>query len=265
VPAIKYDGSDEYNQKVDSIVQQIAKNDVGAVIVRQITARGQELSFVPRDQRRVAANGVCNAETGAQNWPDSAPAGVSAKGPGYWYRGEPDNPRTPLPDDERYSLMPFGATGTGNGSDVTIHFDPDAYFRSKCDQEGPGSASDEVLLHEMVHALREMQGQRNPIPTENAGYDNDEEFLAVVVTNVYMSSKGASLLRADHASYRPLKPPLTTSQGFLADPDNLKLMKIYNLIWESTFADLALLGSQQFNPFREFSKSLAYTVPRPFF
>jgi hypothetical protein len=262
VPGINFDGSDEYDTAVRSICQQIEKNIVGGVIVRGITARDSELSFKHRSQSKIDAFGPCDAETNATDAAGSAPSGASAKGRAYWYRGDDDNPLTI--EDERYSLVPSGK-GTGRGSDAIIHFDPNSYLQSGCETNGPGSAPDELLLHEMVHALRIMQGNRNCIPTEDEFYDNDEKFLAIAVVNVYMSSKGASSLRANYHGHERLRPPLTTSQGFLADQNNLNLMKIYSLIWPPTFADLALLRSPPFNPFRELVQSLAYTVPKSFF
>jgi hypothetical protein len=173
-----------------------------------------------------------------------------------------DNPITR--DDERYNPVKSGK-GTGAGSDAIVSYDTDTYLKKNCDKDGPGTNLDEVLLHEMVHALRIMQGKRNCVPTDDQFYDNDEDFLAITVVNVYMSSKGASLLRANHHGHDPLRPPRNTSKGFLAVPENLALMNIYNLSWQPTFADLSLLRSPPFNPFRELAQSLAYTAPKSFF
>src|SRR5262249_15888945 len=120
--------------------------------------------------------------------------------------------------------------------------------------------ADEVLFHEMIHALRSIQGVRNDVPTEDTvrDYDTEEEFLAIVATNVYISAKGGLKLRADHHGHLPLKPPLDTSAGFLTDPNNLKLLKLYRLTWAPTFLALANVLTAKFNPFRELNKSLAY-------
>jgi hypothetical protein len=50
----------------------------------------------------------------------------------------------------------------------------------------------------------------NQMPV-NKGYDNIEEYLAVVLTNIYMSDKGQDVFRANHVSG-------TTMRG--ADADN---------------------------------------------
>ena len=67
--------------------------------------------------------------------------------------------------------------------------------------------------HETVHDLRYMQGKLNSSPTDNHRYDTEEEFLAIGVTSVCISAGGASQLRADHWRFKPLKPPLNTSNG----------------------------------------------------
>ena len=51
----------------------------------------------------------------------------------------------------------------------------------------------------MIHALRNMQGKTNHIPTDDSGYDNDEEFLAIVATNVYISAGGGVLIAVNLA------------------------------------------------------------------
>jgi hypothetical protein len=83
---------------------------------------------------------------------------------------------------------------------------------------------DESLVHELVHAFRDAQGKHNPVPTKNRRYDTVEEFLAVVITNVYISSKGDHWLRADHWHYHRLAPSLSSSGGFLSDENNLRVM-----------------------------------------
>jgi hypothetical protein len=198
---------------------------------------------------------------------DAAPKGVRGApydekeipDPKHWYRGLDDQIDLvgQKPRDERHLKVTEGLVGTGRGSDSTVYFDPDAYENRGCHKVGPGDASDETLFHELVHALRYMQGQRNPVPTNDKDQKNEEEFLAVVTTNVYISSKAKGRtvpLRANHLPGAPsLSPQRETSVGFLADPENLFLMKRYYSSWYPTFRDLSAL-SALFNPFREFSK-----------
>ena len=226
-----------------------------------------DLTIVPYDVGKAAVYGTCNASAHADNPRDAAPEGISGNlaGESAWYAGKEDNPMTP--DDTRYTRMPNGVKGTGDGSDVHLYFTPDTRGRRGCGGGFYGSLPDEVLLHEMVHALRHMQGKTNQIPTEGnlRGYDNEEEFLAIVVANVYMSANGKSQLRADHSGFKALDSSLSTSAGFLADPGNFKLMNIYKLVWQPTFWPLHTAASATFNPFRELTLRLNYlTNYQPF-
>src|SRR5262249_25187060 len=145
-----------------------------------------------------------------------------------WFAGKPDNPVTRNIDERENSVR---GVGTGKGSDATIKYTPSIYGQSWCHPEGEyGSKADEVLFHEMIHALRVMQGKYNAIPTGDPlhGYHDEEEYLAITATNVYMSAKGVDndKLRGGHDGHYALERPLNTSVGFLSDPRNLRLMKI---------------------------------------
>ena len=243
-------GTPDYEKSVTELLAAIRKNPVGDIIVRGIEAINKDLTIVPYNAGKAAVLGDCNASTRPADARAAAHEGISGDLPGEsgWYRGDPNNP---------YARMPYDGTNrtraTGTGSDVQIFFSPETSGKSGCGGGRYGSLPDEVLLHEMVHALRAMQGKRNPVPTEGGlkGYDNEEEFLAVVVTNVYMSANNKTQLRADHAGYTPLKAPLDTSAGFLADAGNWKLMSIYKLIWQPTFGLVGSVVTARFNPFRE--------------
>ena len=69
----------------------------------------------------------------------------------------------------------------GKGSDVYI-------FYSESAETGAESA-DEGLLHELVHACRDVNGVRARFPM-TGGYPNTEEFIAVVIVDIYRSRKG---------------------------------------------------------------------------
>ena len=74
----------------------------------------------------------------------------------------------------------IAAKGEGGGSSVDIYFTPRRH-------RGRESA-DEVLLHELVHATRKVRGVLYRMPM-SGGYGNQEEFLAVLVANMYRSEK----------------------------------------------------------------------------
>jgi hypothetical protein len=255
----------EYHQKMNAVYATISGNPVGKVIIDDIKATSRDLTFKPRKQMDIAKYGVCDAGTDALDQAAAAPKGVGGKGPAIWYKGYPDDVTTP-DTDERFerSNNKTDDMGTGEGSSVEIGFDPDSYTEA-CIKRGPASQPDEVLLHEMVHALRMMQGQYNKVPTKNAFYDDEEEFLAIVIANVYVSQKdAAALLRGNHHDHERLWPPLNTSAGFIADKDNYNVLQIYRLTWLPTFTNLAMLVTPKFNPFREVRNKLGDVVGSTF-
>jgi hypothetical protein len=68
---------------------------------------------------------------------------------------------------------------------------------------GTGSEPDEVLLHELVHALRFIAGvsdKKRRVPFQKQ-YDNKEEFFAILITNLYRSECGRRNRRAGHDAY----------------------------------------------------------------
>jgi hypothetical protein len=68
----------------------------------------------------------------------------------------------------------------------------------------------------MIHSLRQMEGNQTGVPTKDKlrDYGDDEEFLAIVAVNVYISAtKRDDQLRADHHGFKALAAPLNTSQG----------------------------------------------------
>jgi hypothetical protein len=75
----------------------------------------------------------------------------------------------------------------------------------------------ETLFHELVHALRQVTrtgGKKAPLNGGLRDHDNFEEFIAVLVTNIYASANGKTGLRGGHRGYRPLPGALEDSFGF---------------------------------------------------
>lgn len=256
--AIYFKGSDAYRQQTYSVFASVESNPVGHIIITSIRNTGKDLTFEPY------ADNDCQATTTALDYKGSAPKGVGG-GPASnapWYRGHDDNPMTR--EDERYDSLK--ERGTGEGSDVRMNYSPSTWGEGPkaCFSGDYASKADEILLHEMVHALRHMQGKSNAIPTEDNslwGYGNEEEWLAIVTTNVYISAKGGTRFRANHAGHTALSSSLSTSDGFLSDPMNRKLMNIYRLTWTMQFLALTNVVTAKFNPFRELSiKNRDYPV-----
>jgi hypothetical protein len=167
---------------------------------------------------------------------------------------------------------PTGGSGSGRGSDVAINFSPEIWgvfsespthrpgrCATNCQQPtGPGSQADEVLCHELVHTGRIMRGLHYRLNV-NRGYDNEEEFLAVVITNVYLAEKGQMHLRGSHKGHTYLDHP----EKFLDNAQHVNLsprmlLERLRLTQSSLFQLLADIGPPQawFNPVRDYSDEL---------
>src|SRR4051812_49270354 len=148
-----------------------------------------------------------------------------------------------------------GAAGKGGGSSATVFFTAQDYEPST--QGASLEAADEALLHELVHALRDVRGLADssrvtaPLAALRRGDDSEvvfdkhgnldpsdpknkeglysqvygelEEFVAIVITNIYRSENRRQDLRRDHTPTRRknpvrkivLMPPLSNARNFM--------------------------------------------------
>jgi len=92
---------------------------------------------------------------------------------------------------------------------------------------GSGISPDEALLHELVHCLRRMRTWSCPSnyldnSSVSDGFDNVEEFYAILITNIYSSESGRTL-RRDHSydrvtnSTAPLLPMIEVAGMTIPD------------------------------------------------
>jgi hypothetical protein len=98
-----------------------------------------------------------------------------------------------------------------------------------------GFQPDEVFFHELIHAHRgSLRLSLNPPDNGNLGgglkwYGHEEEFLAIVLTNIYISDASnhhGSGLRADWYGGRPLEAALSTSLSFFeSSPQVLAILE----------------------------------------
>jgi hypothetical protein len=134
--------------------------------------------------------------------------------------------------DIRVVITPFNDTQCNADSnpfpqwatnrEINIRFSPSSWKAGgSCSSGGPGSLPDEVLLHELVHAYRQMNGWVSQISLSLPGfmYENDHEFYSILLTNIHMSAMSRRVLRRDHRSMRSgnamLYPELSSSEPFL--------------------------------------------------
>ena len=194
------------------------------------------------------------------------------------FLGRNDDPSTP--EDERYQTVPL-VRGTGRGVNSEMHYTgkkfEDHYDVPPCPRDGTVSTGvcrlglgiaaygpDYCLVHEMVHALRFMRGLFNSLPTWDKGYDNEEEYFAILVGNIYISEKRRKQLVANHHGYGALPAELSTSEGFLgkgASPpsrdqlENRRLVHKFVLQNYGLCARLSVKVTCAFNPIREFMRN----------
>jgi hypothetical protein len=203
----------------------------------------KSLAIVPFSIADREKHGIVNSFPAPESWLAATRKGQPI------FRGGEDNKSTP--QDERFITS---GTGKGGGTSVSLHFDPFVPYWG----EGPiGSDPDEVLFHEMVHALRMLQGELEAVPTgtEDSPYNNLEEFLAVLMANIYISEKDPKAqLRGSHDDFtKPLPDQEATSSGFL-------LNNLENLFWiqhlyphETRYYHAVTQNAKpQFNPIREY-------------
>jgi len=140
--------------------------------------------------------------------------------------------------------------GTGTGADPVIRFTPDLCRRLR-DNPGP----DEVLFHEMVHASRAMKGVMDPTFV-NHDYGNQEEYLAITLSNIYRSEKGQQVLRGTHKGAVPMTAEtrdhfLDNSQGVNLPP--MQLLDNFNQSQPEFYKAVADVPPDRakFNPVRD--------------
>ncbi len=105
--------------------------------------------------------------------------------------------------------FPTLETGTGEGIDVELDYHPAAFgqITKNTGRIGIGMGPGEALYHELVHALRMMEGAvlSDNVP-ERWNMDSFEEFCSIVAANMYRSARGFSHLRLDHRFQSDDKP-----------------------------------------------------------
>jgi hypothetical protein len=210
----------DFEQSTLAVINQVAGRAVGRAILGGIkgASTGQWVLIKPYDAKQQAKTKACNS---------------SVKG--------------------KDVMILYPSTWAG----CTIYYSRDTW-KGAC-ALAAGSLADEMLLHELVHAHREILGIFRPqwLTGPLSGFDDEEEFFAVTVANVYISESGVNQLfilnpiftrlRADHGD-TPL-PVWELMRTLMDVPEYYKLVKQYC----DQLPQLALLLSRVdaiFNPFR---------------
>lgn len=163
--------------------------------------------------------------------------------------------------------IPHVWKGTGAGSPVTLKFHP-ATFRQYNTNAGyikPGSGPGEVLYHEMVHALQQMEGKFSNSAVADPHMDNFGEFCAIVAANIYRSERGFTSLRADHHGFSKLGKNATgqdlSNPATFASVFSEPFGKWFGL-QQAFCLDLAS-STARFNPLKYAATALGHRVATP--
>ncbi|MEX2186269.1 MAG: hypothetical protein WD875_05730 [Pirellulales bacterium] len=120
--------------------------------------------------------------------------------------------------------------------------------------------------------MRNLGGDAKQVPLTGklGGYGNEEEYFAVLVTNIYISEAGRqqhfwtagpgrSGLRADHSGFTNLQDSQALAVEFLLDADNFRLVKKF-CDQHSTIAKLIGEAPARFNPIKVYYRWKAMKV-----
>ena len=145
--------------------------------------------------------------------------------------------------------------GTGLGADSVIIYSPAAWREQvRCQHRVPfAQGPDEVLLHELTHALRATHGiQIHDTVWQNLRMSNNEELCAILVANVYRSARGDQTFLADASDVVPATT-LNRDTAFY-DTYRFQIDRWFDAQLLFCFSVAAI--NAEFNPFR------AAVVPR---
>ena len=129
---------------------------------------------------------------------------------------------------------------------------PHIFFTASRIAPSDTHSPDEVLLHELVHAARYMRGLLMKIPM-SGGYENQEEFLAQLIENIYRSEKGRSPINYGGA---PMPDPSGFLDSAISPSPRLAIGSLRNnsVLWSEI-----VKCNARFNPVREVNlESKAY-------
>jgi hypothetical protein len=178
------------------------------------------------------------------------------------------------------TTQPLGKPDQNGHSDVAIAFTASMWGPTKFNRRtnlwtgtsvasGPGSGPDEVLYHELVHATRTMLAKFDLKPV-NKDYDNKEEYIAVLVTNIYLAENAPDQkhpkLRAGHsAQHNEMRDPagfLDNKEGINPPPRAL-LRELFNGPQKPFYIQLGRLPESTvlWNPARVVGRELKLIAP----
>jgi hypothetical protein len=159
-----------------------------------------------------------------------------------------------------------GTSVPPEGETAFIYFDPDpwradSFMRQEAATMNPakfggvGMEPEDILFHELVHAVRRLRGVTDRTPTTTHDYVNLEEFTAVLVTNVAINEKNQfAPLRYGERTFIAMPDQYKTSAGFLRNAEHADLVK--RIIARDATLPRDIANSPNLNPFNPFRRQL---------
>jgi hypothetical protein len=225
-----------HQKQVNSLLKDIVSRQSGRALLDETNLTAHTITILPIDFVSSSSKWV-KYHNNAIASTDSA---VKAMHPGL-YAGTRGKAKT-------------NAVGTGEGTDSEIYF-----TAGRLRPGGPGFNSDEILFHELVHSVRQTQGASASGFKMGNDYDNAEEFAAVVTTNVYMSEKKQTKMRANHGRGELHQPEKFLDSPQVPAPGARGLLSLYRQRLPRLFNALAAIDQKTaaFNPFRQLADEKA--------
>jgi hypothetical protein len=186
--------ADQYVEEVEGVIRSLAGTEAGSAVLETIRLWNKLVRIAPVHQ-----------------WDPAKCPGASAD-----YAEAKD---FVINTTVRRFLKRFGLDSRPIGAVVRFtprHYGPTGVCHK---QEGPGTyapSPEEVLIHELTHAIRMLSRTMNRKPMAHGGlaqYDSPEEFIAILVQNVFQSEVKRHL-RASHRGYRIMEQDLQDSFAF---------------------------------------------------
>ena len=234
----------EYEKQVIAQLNEITRHSyTGSYVTYALTDTRKSVKIVPHellDKREGPLGGKCQSGVEPEGWDER-----------FYDR---------LGDPRQQSL--YAIDKLKHAKYTTVFYSPSVWGeKSVChDSHLAGQRPDEVLLHELVHALRDLQCRRDNMAYRGSGnvefrYGNREEFLAILVTNIYMSEKKRGPLRGawmlDPAGGNLLSGEAATSEGFLKSSWRLREVSVLYKEETQLFKGIGSADTS-FNPIREY-------------
>lgn len=210
--------SDQYDRMVGELLDSIKTNAVGAIVLQAIGESPGNLVIKPRTYRPAVPREGYQAST----LPKVSEADYDA--------------------GRKFDTF-AGGVSNNKGADILIKYSPSDWFDPLNDGAkvaGGHYAPDDVLVHEMVHAMRGLRGLWRKDAMLH--FENWEDFFAITITNMFLSTaKRPNDLRGSHQPQWEFvnASGVTTPLGFYLYyitqflDLKAKMPKLYDQLWKA--------------------------------